>query len=65
MDWKKFDTEKPNNNEEVLVWFNDTREYFLAVYGHHPTGPDKYWSCESDGECYWPDLWLRIEPPKM
>jgi hypothetical protein len=67
MDWKKFTETRPHNNEEVLVWFNEKgREKGmpdLMTYSHKKDDPNGYWSCESDGEIFYPDLWCRIIPP--
>lgn len=62
MDWKNFRDVKPNNNEEVLVWFNGEgiESVDLLTYSEDANG---YWSCESDGEIFHPDRWCRITPP--
>ena len=59
MGWKKFTDQRPKDGEEVIVWFNPG-ELDLMTYRE---GPGGYWSCESDGEIFWPDLWCRIVPP--
>lgn len=62
MDWKLFKNEKPNNNEEILVWFNGegVESVDLLLYSEGVSG---CWSCESDGETFYPDRWCRIVPP--
>ncbi len=54
MNWKYFKNERPNNNEEVLVWFDGEgiESVDLFLYSEDANG---YWRCESDGEIYYPD----------
>ena len=67
MEWLKFTESRPNNNELILVWFfgeNDRKgEPDMMWYSHEYGNPEGYWSCEDEGEIFYPDLWCRIVPP--
>jgi len=59
--WFKITEKRPEENEECLICFDKPNEIFIAQYSSNKkTG---YYSFESDGECWWPDMWASIPKP--
>ena len=62
MEWIKTENQKPKNNEEVLVYFDDHEDVAIMIYESSPCG--EYYSFVEDDEIYYPELWARIYKPK-
>ena len=62
MGWIKTEDQKPKNNEEVLTYFTDTKDWAVMTYEESADGD--YYSFVEDGEIYYPEFWARLTEPK-
>ena len=62
MEWIKTEDQKPNNNEEVLTYHVNHKDWAVMTYEESVDGD--YYSFIEDGEIYYPEFWARLTTPK-
>jgi hypothetical protein len=62
MKWIKTEDEKPSNNEEVLTYHVDHKDWAIMTYEESTEGD--YYSFVEEGEIYYPEFWVRLTTPK-
>ena len=53
------ESNRPNINEEVIVYFYDLDEFDIMKYEE----TDNHYSFTKDGNHYYPEEWARLEKP--
>ena len=62
MEWIKTEDEKPSNNEEVLTYHANHKDWAVMIYEESTDG--NYYSFVEEGEIYHPEFWVRLTMPK-